>query len=283
MLNAIFKCDFFHDLSAQEFTFHVESTLVLPFCNSVRVPALLKADGISDAQRSRIWSPFLLRRCEGSLSGDCSLLLSGCIQTVLQFGTRERARAARMHHKRERAAFPPCAEGACGIADEVPMELKHRRHCPQVWQTPWAPAAVRCRVRCPGAGGWSRPRGAWKRCCKERSCRGMERAARAAKLGWDISHCKFKTEMWIRQKHKLFLDVSQQDTASCREQAEKWEEFSIKKAKICLSRGTRRQIVLKPIELCWVPVMPINIADLSCSKGNHFPGLSELLLLDITF
>lgn len=29
--------------------------------------------------------------------------------------------------------------------------------------------------------------------------------------------------------------------------------------------------------------MLINIAEQSCSKGNHFPGLSELLLLDNTF
>lgn len=54
MLYAIFKRDFFHDLSVQEFTFHVESTVALSFCVPRLTPLLVTVDGISDAQRSSI-------------------------------------------------------------------------------------------------------------------------------------------------------------------------------------------------------------------------------------
>lgn len=95
---------------------------------------------------------------------------------------------------------------------------------------------------------------------------------KTAKLGWYISHCKFKTEIWIRQKHKLFLDVSQQGTASCREQAEKREEFSIKKPKYAAAtvhEGKLSQSLLRSVVCLLCSLILLNPV---VANGTPFQG-----------
>lgn len=146
---------------AQEFTFYVEISVVLTFC----VPSLSSCLGESrwDQQCSEEQNlkPFLQRHSEGSLwchSGDCSLVLRGCILwcSLAQGCT-----------KRDGAAFPPCSAGRC---DELPMESRNRRHYPGFGRR-WGffSAVLSLRVRCP-ALGLQPPGGSLEALLEERSC-----------------------------------------------------------------------------------------------------------------